>query len=816
MPYSSATDPKLPDKVKKMTEKERRAFVAAFNSSFERCRKEGGSVTDCEGKAFPVAYTAVTGVNEAATAVSEKVGGAVGGGFGAKGGQRIKGRLFRSRRGRFSSGPNDEQLATLGIDRSLSDALINAIGSKELTPEQLATLEKEGMIVNGELSRDARALALALRSRNVKSANSILKRIEKGKKGKGGGGGKAKPSKEQKQKENRDKVISGLTSADLKAETLTALFSFYDGEELKKDQADRLFALGLIDRTDAGESVLSTLGRRLANAANRGDLRAAADALKKAAERRREEQRKREEKEKKEKDEQTKEAEPMNKKGKNTAVFTFEAAAELFPEGIPNEITADHVPAVNRAIVMLPQLNGDRVIAEENLREFRQALGLPENLTAIEVFDTIAAMNETGEVEGDDAFDLVRSTLTAETAVDENGYMPVEYMPMNAATSFADLEAMQASRKAAAAISRYASQFPMLVSNIMSSESENKAAAVRELAAEFADLVAAKLDMLNQEDGDMSEGDPDHFRADVSATTIGLVETASESGPLMLDIQVIEPGWGNKRDNHYYPADMLRRDARVFRGVKMYETDHRPDETNNRTWVSTIIEAGKRFTPNGAPIARVGVHDPVFAEKVRNLNKLGLLDRLQCSIRADGTIGGEYKENGRVGRVVASITEAKTVDWVTNAGAGGRALNLVESEEIMEDKNKEVEEQEVKEQEVELTESDTATAEETETEETETEETPEPLTETEVSTVLDGFKLPDASRERLAKGQYLTEAAVRDAAEGEIAYIMKLTGSGEPLQMGEVDNGSGTAEQLTAEESDARFNEIFKDHGLPV
>ena len=158
--------------------------------------------------------------------------------------------------------------------------------------------------------------------------------------------------------------------------------------------------------------------------------------------------------------------------------------------------------------------------------------------------------------------------------------------------------------------------------------------------------------------------------------------------PLHLDVALIRPGWGNKRDNHYYPRDVVERDAPVFAGVKMYETDHRQDEKSTRTWVSTVKEI-VGYTDDGAPIGRVSVHDRNFAERLMALAADDLLEKMECSILAAGT-ARKGEVDGRKGHVVEAITSAESVDWVTRAGCGGRALKLAETspesfEELMAD-----------------------------------------------------------------------------------------------------------------------------------
>ncbi len=172
---------------------------------------------------------------------------------------------------------------------------------------------------------------------------------------------------------------------------------------------------------------------------------------------------------------------------------------------------------------------------------------------------------------------------------------------------------------------------------------------------------------------------------DLAESATGMVEVLSEGstpadhrGPLTLKVALIEPGFGNKQHNHYYSAEMLKRDAQMFRGVKMYESDHNQAEKSTRTWVSTVVGI-TGFTSSGAPIGEVLVHDPGFAERVRNLKTGGQLEQMACSILASGQVKagkiGDQKAN-----VVEAITSVSAVDWVTKAGAGGRALEIAESD----------------------------------------------------------------------------------------------------------------------------------------
>ena len=329
------------------------------------------------------------------------------------------------------------------------------------------------------------------------------------------------------------------------------------------------------------------------------------------------------------------------------------------------------------------------------------------------------------------------------------------------------------------------------------------------------------------------DGETAEFGEAEAGAILGLIEDSGSNGPLQLNVAVVEPGWGNKRDNNYYPADVLERDAKVFEGAKMYATNHRAADKSVLTEVSQVLECPVGFTESGAPIARVGVFNSQFAESIKNREALGVLGDLHCSILARGQIQKGFISGGRKGRKVTSITEAASVDWVTQHGAGGRALSLTESdtiimEESMSDQHTDIldaeseatkaEESQV--EEAALVEEGTPAASKTpgdtkttdkqpasdKTEEEATESGPVEeaevfLTEAEVKEIFSQVKtLPDATRERLTEGQYHTRYEALQALESEQNYLKAITDSGKPPSFGE-DTG---ATPQTLSESDVR------------
>lgn len=396
----------------------------------------------------------------------------------------------------------------------------------------------------------------------------------------------------------------------------------------------------------------------------------------------------------------------------------------------------------------------------------------------------------------------------------------MDYVPWGV-VSFAQLEAADAAQEMAHELQERAAQFSAMVNNILIADADtvaDKPGAMRLLFEEFM-LIVSDAFVTAADDAAMMDAEPEEAEPEPTETGEGVIqETDDQPEPLaesyaaeavlleeaapeslaMLDVQIIRPGWGNARDNHFYPREMLARDAGRFVGAKMFETDHRPEEKSTRTWVSTVKEIAG-FTSDGAPIARVAIHDPDFAERVRNLSAANLLEKMECSILASGR-AKPFEEAGRKGKAVEAITEVSAVDWVTKAGAGGHALNLAESAAggLVEPGAKflisldEGGEQFIPAQ-PEPVSTETAEAEpepvaihEQEPEPI-TEAAPDPvrLAETEVDAALAKTNLPPASVLALARESYTDAAALAEAIKAEIRRVKEISGSGRPFALGE-------------------------------
>lgn len=147
-------------------------------------------------------------------------------------------------------------------------------------------------------------------------------------------------------------------------------------------------------------------------------------------------------------------------------------------------------------------------------------------------------------------------------------------------------------------------------------------------------------------------------------------------------IVVIAPGFGNPVDNHYYPAETLARDYAVFEGVKMY-ADHQTEEEEKqrpegsiRQWVASLKNV--TFEEGVGIVGDAVIIEPWLQQKLAALRDKKLLSEMGISIRAAG-IGTKDKIDGKETNVVDRITQVRSVDFVTEAGAGGGVL-LYETE----------------------------------------------------------------------------------------------------------------------------------------
>jgi hypothetical protein len=167
--------------------------------------------------------------------------------------------------------------------------------------------------------------------------------------------------------------------------------------------------------------------------------------------------------------------------------------------------------------------------------------------------------------------------------------------------------------------------------------------------------------------------------ADIGGDIIPLVEKAV-SKDNTLRLKVIAPGWGS---SGYYPAAVLERDgSNAFpAGTKMFWNHPTVEEAAARPERDLRDLAAELITPatwDGKAAEGPGLYAEakVFGGYKDALQELA--PHIGVSIRASGKARSGEAE-GRRGAIVESIVAGKSVDFVTQAGAGGKVLELFEA-----------------------------------------------------------------------------------------------------------------------------------------
>lgn len=145
-------------------------------------------------------------------------------------------------------------------------------------------------------------------------------------------------------------------------------------------------------------------------------------------------------------------------------------------------------------------------------------------------------------------------------------------------------------------------------------------------------------------------------------------------------IKIIQPGWGS---SGYYPKDMLERDGpKVFKkGTKMFwdhptrsEEAERP-ERSIRDLAAELTTAAK-WQENGPQGPGLYAHAKVFEGFQGAVEQLS--PHIGVSIRAMGQ-ARTGEADGRKGPIIEKLVAAKSIDFVTEPGAGGAIVQLFES-----------------------------------------------------------------------------------------------------------------------------------------
>ena len=294
---------------------------------------------------------------------------------------------------------------------------------------------------------------------------------------------------------------------------------------------------------------------------------------------------------------------------------------------------------------------------------------------------------------------------------------------------------------------------------------------------------------------DEGDAEPGELEESGDGAVLAIVEDGdgTRAAPMKLHVVPIEPGMGNAKMNRYYSPAMLRENAHKFKGAKMYPVNHRGKDKSVGNEVSLVLDCPVGFTASGGPIALVGVFDEAFARNVRNRAALNALGSLECSILGEGKMR-KGKVNGKEAYIVEAIDTVESIDWVTRAGAGGRALEIVENQDGGgEDMESNVQNEPV----VEVQPgAGTAASEQPPDVTIETEgEVQEMMIAEAVAETVNQASLPDVFKDALKAREYEDKTTLAEAIKKAVEDYKAATGSGRPF-------GQGQPRQRAIEESD--------------
>lgn len=284
----------------------------------------------------------------------------------------------------------------------------------------------------------------------------------------------------------------------------------------------------------------------------------------------------------------------------------------------------------------------------------------------------------------------------------------------------------------------------------------------------------------------------------------------AQDAPGRFNVRIIRPGWGA---SGYYSAATLEAAAkdRVFgKGLKMYWNHPTASEARERPErdlrdLAGVLEGDARWDPDGkdgpglyAPISTVTHYRDTVKE---------LAPYIGVSIRGDGR-GRVGEADGKKGRIIEAITAAKSVDFVTAPGAGGKVLELFEAaraHHTMEDEGMDLEEarREIDAEKAKNTKLAASLKEAQEERDRALVAVAAIEARSLVQEQLSSVKLPDATKARIIESiarqvplddegevdRKAVKKAVEEAAKEESAYLAKVLGKGRIEGMG--DSGDG-------------------------
>jgi hypothetical protein len=318
---------------------------------------------------------------------------------------------------------------------------------------------------------------------------------------------------------------------------------------------------------------------------------------------------------------------------------------------------------------------------------------------------------------------------------------------------------------------------------------------------------------------------------EIEGNVIPIEEAAVRSNG-MIDVKLIAPGWGS---SGYYSPQLLERDGPAIfaAGTHMFwdhpgyaEEADRPERSLRD--LAAVLAADARYDAKGPKGPGLYAPAQVLAPYREALNEMAPF--IGVSIRTKG-LGKTGEAEGKRGPIIEKLLPdpLRSADFITVPGAGGQVLPLFESFRHRNEPTgaaprrnpiTEVPSMDLVEAQRQLTEAqtarDTALAEAARAKEALILREARDVVAAELATA----QIPDITRTRLAEAlgknpalkdgaldAEALKAAVKEAVAAEVAYLAKVTGSGQV-------RGLGAAGTPGPEDFNKSLTESFRDIGL--
>ena len=455
------------------------------------------------------------------------------------------------------------------------------------------------------------------------------------------------------------------------------------------------------------------------------------------------------------------------------------------PHHLPGTDTAAVIRACNNGLARMAGTNipdGDKPGTEAHLRAHRKDAGLEESMSEAEIAEAVKYIKDVDDLKAAESQALAEAVRLQETRVDE------------AAT-------IKAKAKSAARALR-----DLLADKTLPKDLHDSVESlVTALQKTWADLAT---------DATPPATEAGHSNAvPLQDEYMPLIEKAVRADGIV-PIKIIQPGWGS---SGFYPAEVLRRDGpKIFTaGTKMYWNHQTPAEEAERPEgdlnnLAAVLTSDARWLDQGPKGAGLYADAKVFEKYQQPVD--GLAPHIGVSIRAYGKASQGSMER-KTGPVISELTARRSVDFVTEPGAGGEIITMFEAARTVRDartqsttSQKSVEnnvEADMTEQEVkELKDANTTLKQESDVMKAENARLQEALLLREAQdvdgAVLAKSNLPEVTKKRLAeslakaapaKDGKLDKAAfetqIAEAVKAEVKYLTEVAGLGKIKGLGE-------------------------------